>query len=443
MTTDVPSFVLRVEQNAHLAVGARTVHAILEVSAVDPRAAAGGPPPDAAEVIIIDRSGSMSGRKMKQALLAAAAAVDVLRDGVFFAIVAGQSSAQVVYPAEPVMVRASERTRAEAKRALRGVTTAGGTSMSTWLTLAELLLSTCPAPLKHAIMLTDGQNTEGTALLTGALSTCAGRFVCDCRGVGDDWSLTQLKEIAGALLGSWKPIASPDQLSDDFRSLMAASMRKRVSGVTLRVRPNRAATLTHLARVLPSIEELTDKGVPVQEGRAFEFPLGSWGVEERAYDLRLDLAQQDLNIENDTQGRAARVEVLVPSADGGSAVVAGESVLVAWSTDAALSGLINEAVAGYSGQEELAQVVNRAVQAWDEQASDVGVLLGRAVALAHRLGRDDLLEQLSRMAFIEDPAAGLVRPRPRGEVERGVLHQSSWLSEQSSAIGERQNGRQR
>ena len=427
MSTDAPNFTLTVDQNPHLAVGVRTVHAIVEVRSTEAQVASAAGPPDAAEVIILDRSSSMSGRKIEQARAAAAAAIDVLRDGVYFAVVAGQSTAMQVYPPKGPMVRAGKETRTAAKRALRHVRADGGTRMSSWLRLALGLFDGCPADLKHAVMLTDGHNIERPDLLAGALEECRGRFVCDCRGVGDEWSLTQIKEITGALLGDWKPIAAAEQLADDFRAVMARSMDKRVTDVKLRVRCAPTATVTHFARVMPTIEELTDKGVPQGNGRVLEFPLGSWGTEERAYDLRIDLSQQELQIEDDTRAKAAAVEIVVPAPGGGSVVAARGSVFAEWTVDVALSGRINEAVAGYSGQEELAKVVNGAIRAWEQGAADVTEQLGRAVQLAHRLGRDDVLEHLSRAADIEDPETGRVRPLPPRNVPRSDLHLSSWL----------------
>ena len=86
-------FTVDVDQNQYLPEGARTINAVVSVtSAADtsglPSAAAGT---DAAEIIIVDCSGSMDypGTKMAEARAATAAAVDVVRDGVRFAVIAG------------------------------------------------------------------------------------------------------------------------------------------------------------------------------------------------------------------------------------------------------------------------------------------------------------------------------------------------------------------
>src|SRR6266545_4641126 len=51
-------------------------------------------------------------------------------------------------------------------------------------------------------MLTDGKNQHETAeQLAMVLRACEGRFLCDTRGVGEDWSGSELRTVASALLG--------------------------------------------------------------------------------------------------------------------------------------------------------------------------------------------------------------------------------------------------
>ena len=434
MTQETPAFTLAVDQNPYLAVGTRAVHAIVRIAAdATADAPAAGEPPTAAEVIIIDRSSSMTGKKITEACRAAAAAVEAVRDGTYVAVIAGQSNAERVYPAKGGMVRATARTRAAATRALDAVKAEGGTHMSTWLRLADQLLTGSPAELRHALMLTDGQNIEGEPPLREALRVCEGHFVCDCRGVGEDWSPDQLRHIARTLRGGWKPVAAPEHLAEDFRSVMATSMRKRLADVRLRVRLAPGARVVYFARVAPTIEDLSDKAV-LSDDRVVEFPLGSWGDETQDYDLRIDVGQDDLKVENDTKAGAGRLEVVIPAATGAPTVAAKRAVLARWTTDIRKSAQINGSVAAYTGQQELAEAVNEAIEAWDHERPDAAEKLGRAVALAYQEGRSGLLEHLSGIAEIDDPAEGRVRPRPRGQVRREHVIWSTYLSEQSDRV---------
>jgi Mg-chelatase subunit ChlD len=178
-------FDISVDHNPHLAVGTRTVHTIIGVHATEARPAASTAAAVAAEVIIIDKSQSMRGSRIAAACLAASDAIDELPDGTYFAVIAGQTCAELVYPQEAAMVRASALTRAAARRAIGEVNAKGTTSMSTWLRLADSLLARCPAHIKHVLLLTDGHNTERGEVLAEALKACEGHFVCDCRGMGD------------------------------------------------------------------------------------------------------------------------------------------------------------------------------------------------------------------------------------------------------------------
>src|ERR1700723_966517 len=132
MTDGLPGFTVDIDQNPYLPAGGRDVSAIVTVTADDtgdapPAASSGG----SAEIIIIDCSGSMDfpPAKMAEARAATAAAVDVVRDGTWFAIVAGTSTTWPVYPPDGSMAIASDRTRAEARNALRGLRANGGTAI--------------------------------------------------------------------------------------------------------------------------------------------------------------------------------------------------------------------------------------------------------------------------------------------------------------------------
>src|SRR5215472_10413873 len=108
-------FTVDVFQNEYLPDGAREVNAIVTVTSVGATADMSAAEAGAAEIIIVDRSGSMSGTKMDQAREATAAAIDVIRDGVAFAIVSGSLRAHPVYLADGTLAIADADTRTAAK----------------------------------------------------------------------------------------------------------------------------------------------------------------------------------------------------------------------------------------------------------------------------------------------------------------------------------------
>ncbi len=105
------------------------------------------------------------------------------------------------------MAVASERTREEARKAVRKLEGRQRTRMSKWLSLAHQIFQSCPATLRHAILLTDGQNgtwartRQGDRPVRGLSGATA--------GVGTDWQVSELRKISAALLGTVDIVPDP------------------------------------------------------------------------------------------------------------------------------------------------------------------------------------------------------------------------------------------
>ena len=114
--------------------------------------------------------------KIAEARAATAAAVDVIRDGVAFAVIAGTDEAQPVFPHDGSLAVADAATRQYAKQAVAGLLPRGGTAIGQWLRLAHSMFTAYDASLRHAILLTDGRNEHETPeQLAAAISLCEGR----------------------------------------------------------------------------------------------------------------------------------------------------------------------------------------------------------------------------------------------------------------------------
>jgi von Willebrand factor type A domain len=315
LASGAPTVRGEVHQNLYLAAGTSEVQALITVDSVGADGA--GPPvsPEAAEVIILDESVSMGSPqlKMRCALDAAAAAIDELRDGVLFAVVAGSHEARVVFPRWEGMVRAGERTRRHAKAALAGVAPTGGTAIGRWLGLAGTLLAAHPDAIRHAILLTDGRDEHETADdLAVAVANCAGLFSCDCRGIGDDWSAPELRRVARGLLGSFDKIAEPAAMAGDFAAMMAASMRKEVAQVGLRVWTPVGASVRLVKQAAPDPVDLTDRRLPGPNDQLGIYPTGAWGTEQRDFHLAVEVPPGAVHQER----LACRVELVQLLPDG-------------------------------------------------------------------------------------------------------------------------------
>ncbi|MEV8343977.1 vWA domain-containing protein [Streptomyces niveus] len=417
----VPQFSVEVYQNEYLPEGGREVNAIVTVTSTGggttgrrsltgaPAAAAlPGQGPNAAVVIMVDCSGSMDypPTKMRNARDATSAAIDTLRDGVAFAVVAGTHVAKEVYPGNGALAVADAATRAEAKNALRKLSAGGGTAIGTWLGLTDRLLASADVSIRHGILLTDGRNEHETPEdLRAALEACAGRFTCDARGVGTDWVVKEVTGIASAMLGTADIVADPAGLAADFTEMMENAMGKEVADVALRLWTPVGVEIKFVKQVAPTVEELTGRRTQANT-RAGDYPTGSWGDESRDYHVCVQVPEAGVGQEM----LAARVSLILPAADGTSQVLSQGLVRAVWTADMVASTSINPQVAHYTGQAELAQVIQQGLEARKSGDFDGATAkLGRAVQLAADSGNADTAKLLSKVVDVVDAATGTVR----------------------------------
>ncbi|MEV4220884.1 VWA domain-containing protein [Nonomuraea sp. NPDC049725] len=399
---DQPTFTLHVDQNKYLPTDGREVHAVLTVTS------SGGAPADvsateAAEVIIVDTSGSMSGSKIRDARQAAATAVETLREGAYFAVISGTGTAKVVYPGGGRLVQANQATRAEAIRAIGKLSASGGTAIGEWLKLAGNLLSAHPNAVRHAILMTDGQNNERDSVFESVLKAWSGRFTCDCLGIGTDWKTGELRKVAEALLGTVEFVRNQHELEDFFRRIIQTSMSKTVPDLALRLWAPQGARLVFVKQVVPELFDLTAKRVEVNPLTG-DYPIGAWGAEEREYHVCIEVPPGQPGQEI----RAGWVKLVRPDTQE---EYARGNVLAQWTDDLALSTRINNRVAHYTGQAELNDLIQDGLSA--RAAGDVDgatARLGRAMKLATESGREDTARLLNRLVEV-DPGSGTARLR--------------------------------
>ena len=403
----MPTFSAEVFQNEFLSDGATDIHAVVSITASGTGEAGRAGGGEAAEIIIVDTSGSMMDDKIREARAAAAIAVDQILDGTWFAIVAGTHVATRAFPypnaAQP-MVRMEPGARAAAKEAVSRFVADGGTAIGSWLRLAGELFDTVPqARQRHAILLTDGQNqSEAPPDFEAAIRAVTGRFQCDCRGVGSDWEVRELRQVSTALLGSVGLVANPAALAADFEAMIKQSMGRGVAEAQLRVWAPQGAQVLFVRQVSPSVEDLTARRQSVNPLTG-GYPTGAWGDESRDYHVAIRVVPQPVGGER----LAARVQLAV-----GDEVVANGLVKARWSDDDALTTRIDAAVAHYTGQAQLAEEIQEglAAKAVGDEATATAKL-GRAVKLAAETGNDDATAKLRKVVDIDDAATGTVRLR--------------------------------
>lgn len=396
-------FSASVFQNEYLPEGGDVVDAVVTVTALEGGVAEAVL--EVVEVIVIDVSGSMNeqnGAKIEAARAATVAAVDSLRDGVLFAVIAGNHESRALYPPNGALVAASPQTRAEAMQVAATVRADGGTAIGSWLRGAKRLIDGHGDAIAHVILLTDGRNEhEKPWELDAAIADAVGLFECDCRGLGANWEPAELRKISNALLGTTDIIPNPSEMEAEFRALTAQTMSKQVTNVALRLWTPKGSDIQFVKQVSPSLETLTDKAVAV-DALSNDFPLGSWADQEsRDYHVRIKIPTGSVGDER----LAARVMLAV---NGEAEPVA--LVRAIWTNDDALSTRINREVAHYTGQAELADAIAdglAARQAGDEKSATLK--LGRAVQIAHEAGNEGTVRLLQKVVDVDDPKTGTVR----------------------------------
>ncbi len=397
-------FTAQVFQNEYLPAGGDTVDAVITVNSA--AGAEAGSSQGLLEVIIVDMSGSMNedgGAKVRAAKAATCVAVDTLDDGVEFAIIAGTDQATQIYPRSGTATADAEN-RNEAKRIVNRMRADGGTAIGTWLRMAASIFATRPHLIRHSILLTDGKNQhESDQVLRASIDACVGLFQCDCRGLGVDWNIDELRLIATSLLGSVDIIPSPDEMEAEFERIIAGAMKKEVADVALRLWSPKGATVEFLKQVSPNIDDLTPRAVSV-DALTDDFPLGAWaGEESRDYHLRVKIPAGNVGDER----LGARVMLAL---DGHAEPIA--LVRAIWTNDENLSTRINREVAHYTGQAELADAIHDGLAARAAGDDDTATMkLGRAVQLAHETGNEDSVRLLQKVVDVDDPKTGTVRLR--------------------------------
>lgn len=441
------------EPEQYAADGNRDIQVFLEVSTHGLDAASPEWAPERSEVIIIDCSGSMvhpTLHTMGAARKAAAAAIEALPDGTWFALIEGTKTARVCYPppgaSGRLLVRATPATRAAGRRAARALTAHGGTRISGWLERAREMLATRPgAAFRHVLLLTDGRDEHGAAQeLRRVLDACAGVFTCDVLGIGEGWDAGQLLEIADRLGGraeaadagseDLQAAADPERwLTPRVRALIGAAVGRTLSGLWVRVDTKPYLTVDAFRQLNPTDLDLKHGGRRV--GDRLEFPTGAWGDETRWYGLCLRADPEGPGYPGAGQPEpdpvASVALVLDDTGDGGHHADTGtdrarrrpvslppeQSIRVRWTDERAPETDPGTPVGHFSRYQQMREAIQRGCAAlYGRDIATAERQLGAAVQRAWELEDRSRLRSLNRLVDIEDAAAGRVRVREKAEV---------------------------
>jgi von Willebrand factor type A C-terminal domain len=190
---------------------------------------------------------------------------------------------------------------------------------------------------------------------------------------------------------------------------MGKAMAKRLADVSLRLWTPQHASVRFVKQVAPDVEDLTGRAEPSGQ-LAADYPTGAWGDgESRDYHVCVRVTPGAVGQEM----LAARVSIVAGSPSNPEVLGQG-LVRAVWTEDEALSTRMSRHVAHYTGQAELARVIQEGLDA--RKRGDEGnatAKLGRAVALAEQSGNVDTVKLLARVVDVVDAPAGTVRLKKR------------------------------
>lgn len=355
-------------------------------------------------IFVIDESGSMGDfNKMEMAKLAVRKSINTIDENCLFGVIAFSSSPRVVIN----LMQATSYNKELANEKVKRLSASGGTIMSAALEEVLNMIKSLSNTMILVQFVTDGQNDRSDGIyLDKVLKLCEGKFQCDCWGIGTDWRPNEIRLISNRLLGTADAVPNPERLEQYFKGALQSAMKKGITDVKLRLQMPKNVQITTIKQVSPVIVDLIKLSKRIDE-RNIDIPLGAWGEENREYQIAFELIPQ---VEGEEM-MAARPKIVF-NMDGQEVVVNGDRIVAAWSSDISRTSRINEQVAHYSGQEELASSIDEGLKAKARGDMDTAtVLLGRAAKIAVESGNDEVTMRLKKVVDIVDPDQGTVRLR--------------------------------
>ncbi len=220
--------------------------------------------------VVIDCSGSMHGQRLDNALEAAKAAIERLRDGDTVSVVGYSTEAEVLVA--PTRIDSLSRERAAQK--LRGIAATGRTCISCAVRAAMELLGRGPEAVHHVLLLSDGEATEGVRQVQGyerlAAEVRAQGASISTVGVDVEYSAASLATMARLSNGRHYFVEHAADLPRIFDQELRSLVRTVATDAVLRVEP------------APGVElvEVYDRAFR-REGDELVVPLGNFSAGAR------------------------------------------------------------------------------------------------------------------------------------------------------------------
>lgn len=406
------SFEGRVDHNGYLAEGFRSVVAIVSIKSNSPGALTSSTGAKKRVLgFVDDGSGSMQGEKWRAAKQATIKAVEALpEDGnSYFFVINGGDTAKVEIP----LTLVSAESKRSALAVLARMEPNGGTYFARWMAGARTEFAKVSGAINVLYFLTDGKN-EGEpdpSTLVNELQRCAGKFEVECRGVGDSYKPEELRQVQKALGGSVDGFQRPEELTADFKAVVARTQSLSRSNVALQLWTPVGVKITALKQMTPQLLDLTAKMTAGPSARLSRVDTGAWGEEARDYMVVAELAPEAIGKIDGAVKLVVRVSLveLLNGVEVETKLNEGGLITVEWGDDGKRSTVINAKVANYTGQADLARNIQEGVAALDAGDEDKATkALGKARELAVATGNDEATKRIDKIIKV-DPDKGTVK----------------------------------
>lgn len=285
---------------------------------------AAGQPSQRHLTIAIDRSGSMRGERLRNALAAAEGAVERLADGDFVSVIDYAGSARVLVPTTEL----DAGTRPEVMAQIRGLSAGGDTCISCALETSLQVLGQGRAAVERVLLLSDGEATTGVRDVAGmrrlAETVRATGATVTTIGVDVDYNEHVMTAIAEAANGRHYFVADPSGLPRIFD--------RELSGLERSVAREASVEL----ELAPGVElvELRDRSFR-RDGTRVTVPLGSLAAGEE----RSVLARVHLSAGTSTERAVATARLTYTDLGTGAPAEASDELVAELTTDGSRSPL--------------------------------------------------------------------------------------------------------
>jgi uncharacterized membrane protein len=203
--------------------------------------------PQGALVVVIDRSGSMSGEKLKTAKLAAVGAAKAVSSRDYLGVIAFDTVAEWKVP----LALASDKGAIEGR--IRRIGEGGGTDMYPAMVNARNALKKLNVGVRHVILLTDG-HTGGGDCRKMAMEMAKDHISVSTVAVGPDADSALLHDIARITKGRFHQVNDPKQLPKIF--VKEAQVVRRALIVEKRITPRVTFGVNEIMRGIDALPPL-------------------------------------------------------------------------------------------------------------------------------------------------------------------------------------------